>query len=441
MARLWMAIEGKKKAWNLPDRPVVLGGGEGAQIRLDLAGLAARHCRLEPCPGGWRVLLLAGGDDLLLNGRAVKEGNLRHGDVVTLGGADLHFESEEQGVLQAVESPLASASRAAAPPSSSRRASAAPPRRGGGRSREREEPEERPRRGRGRSRQGEGLPGWAIVVLGLGGAALAVFLFLKVLGGTLTDVNLIIEQAEAHLRDGRLEDAKELIEKTKAKASPQEVARLEKMLADIEVRMEASRRENMIRGEFEMLKKFEDSSPVRSQRKGHVVYELLYRLDEFRRDNPNLPADIDKTIKDWENRYAGIVDMKAEPDVSWVTPLIRGPIGRSQHYKRPDLALKRMADLKLRFRSAVMQDHLAKLEEELTHIVNTYGRREVELTEEMIARGESHFPKLNEQLRDLRWMILTVGAPEWQEKGKAALAKLLAHRDKLRRIRDGEPVQ
>lgn len=246
-----------------------------------------------------------------------------------------------------------------------------------------------------------------------------------------------LARAEAFAGQDRLADALELLEKTRGKLFLEGRERLELPIAALRLRIENARRESVLRGEFEILKKFEEFAPIRQQRLAHMVFEFLYRVGEFRRDNPLLPADIEAALKEWEAVYSGVVDMNSEPDPGWVTPLIRGPIGRSQHYKRPDIALKRMADLKLRYRGAAMQEHLAQLEEELMRIVNLFGRREVELAEEMIARGDSHLPRLNEQLRDLRWMIDTVGLPEWQQKGKAALEKLLAHRDAVRRKQAG----
>jgi len=72
------------------------------------------------------------------------------------------------------------------------------------------------------------------------------------------------------------------------------------------------------------------------------------------------------------------------------------------------------------------------------HYANVFGKREVDDSEAMVRNNVRHPPQINEQLKNLRWMIDHVGLPEWVEKGREALKKLEDHRDRVRREERGQ---
>lgn len=69
------------RSLGLASSPVV-GSGPEAEIRLDDAALAARHARLELWPNAVVLRELESGEGARVNGQAVRNGELRHGDQI-----------------------------------------------------------------------------------------------------------------------------------------------------------------------------------------------------------------------------------------------------------------------------------------------------------------------------------------------------------------------
>jgi pSer/pThr/pTyr-binding forkhead associated (FHA) protein len=102
-ARL-LALNGplRGRAYDLGEAPVTLGRGADCEISIDLASISRRHaqflCRGDVC----FVRDLGSRNGIIVNGRAVREAQLRHGDVVTVGEIEMQFEAAPAGAVPAV---------------------------------------------------------------------------------------------------------------------------------------------------------------------------------------------------------------------------------------------------------------------------------------------------------------------------------------------------
>lgn len=74
----------------LEERPLVVGSGDGADLRLSEAGVAPQHLRIEPDPeGGHRLVDLGTEGGTRINGRDVAQARLSIGDRIEIGAAVL----------------------------------------------------------------------------------------------------------------------------------------------------------------------------------------------------------------------------------------------------------------------------------------------------------------------------------------------------------------
>ena len=70
----------------------VAGRDASAEVRLQDTAASRRHFRVELAGEGWRVVDLGSRNQTLLNGAAVREAALRHGDLIRAGDTELRFE-------------------------------------------------------------------------------------------------------------------------------------------------------------------------------------------------------------------------------------------------------------------------------------------------------------------------------------------------------------
>lgn len=73
----------------LEDRSLLLGSGEDVDLRLQEAGVSARHARIEPIAGGFKIVDLDSAEGTLVNGESVAQWRLQLGDRIELGRAVL----------------------------------------------------------------------------------------------------------------------------------------------------------------------------------------------------------------------------------------------------------------------------------------------------------------------------------------------------------------
>lgn len=91
---MWLTEGGARGVFELRGVPrLVIGHGNGADIRLDAPTVAPRHAALTFFEGEYTLTDLGGsGHGVHLNGVKVHAATLRDGDVVQLAGAVLTFE-------------------------------------------------------------------------------------------------------------------------------------------------------------------------------------------------------------------------------------------------------------------------------------------------------------------------------------------------------------
>ncbi len=450
MARVWIALEGKKKVWKLPEAPVYVGSGEGAQIRLDDPGAAGRHCRIEKTPDGWKVSLLSEDAPILVNGKPAAEHYLAQGDVIKVGNTEIHFELLEGApaakAAPTVEPAAGGAGRrapsgrrtSAGGRASSRRASSGSGRssRGAGRRRAVEDEEERPRRGR-RYRQTQGLPGWATALLALAGTAVVVVVILMAIRSTNPQADVTREAIRQAVNGGDFDGARKKLREAVGILDPQEIARLRdevnKAEREDQQRVKLARMENDFRVHIQ---KFEQSRAVRVQKLPYRVFDLMIRCKLFLQDYPNSPyADQVRRIME---KYRGVVDMD-HPDFTWIVSMVRYPYEKSQHHKRFDRSFRLIEYVKQHYPQFNNPEQMGKLEAETLKFANMYGDHEVNrfVYKEIIQKGEKSIPAINDEIKDLDWMIKHVGLAEWQRRGKQAMKDLLEYRAKVARELQG----
>jgi pSer/pThr/pTyr-binding forkhead associated (FHA) protein len=73
---------------NKPD--MLVGRHSSVDVRLSLADVSRRHCRLQFADGAWRVLDLNSLNGVYVNGERLQEATLFHGDRLRIGS--LTFE-------------------------------------------------------------------------------------------------------------------------------------------------------------------------------------------------------------------------------------------------------------------------------------------------------------------------------------------------------------
>ena len=75
----------------LGDRPVVIGRGKEADIRIEDASVSRKHAEIQPRGGGWRILDLGSRSGTLLNGVPIESAALVPGTQIQLGKTELLF--------------------------------------------------------------------------------------------------------------------------------------------------------------------------------------------------------------------------------------------------------------------------------------------------------------------------------------------------------------
>ena len=444
VARVWIAVDGKKKVWKLPETPVYIGSGENVQIRLDDPGVAGRHCRIEKTAEGWKVSLLAEDSPILVNGNPVAEHYLAQGDVIKVGGTEIHFELMDAPA----SAPAAKSGASRSGSSSSRRSSPAGRSRAGasgGRSSSRgrrrssravEEQEERPARGR-YSRKSQGLPSWVTLLLGVVGAAVVILVAIKAVQSTNPSAKLVEDSVLQFLADGDFDKANEKLDAARGILSEEKIAELRNRIEEQRKKDQERQKRAMMENEFRVyIKRFEESKVVRVQKKPHRVFDLMIRCELYLKDHPDSPhADEVRRIME---KYRGVVDMD-NPDFKWIVSMIRYPYEKSRQHKRFDRSLRLLQLVKARYPQFNNPEQMGRLEAETLRFANMYGRKEVEefVYKKIIQAGETSIPVINQEIKDLDWMIKHVGLPEWQEKGKRAMKDLLEYRDKVARKLSG----
>ncbi len=123
-ARIVIELAGQAFESDLPDRPVVVGRGEGTDLRLLDDDIGLTQCRIEALGDGRHVVRdLASGRPTRVNGLEVQQVSLADGDVVEVGTARITYRA-------AVETPAAGSDRAEPAPAAAPRGALreAPPR-------------------------------------------------------------------------------------------------------------------------------------------------------------------------------------------------------------------------------------------------------------------------------------------------------------------------
>ncbi len=443
MARVWIAVDGKKKAWKLPGAPVYVGSGEGAQIRLDDPGVAGRHCRIEKTAEGWKVSLLSEDAPILVNGSPAAEHYLAQGDVIKIGDTEIHFELLD--VAPAAKAAPKAASRGGSAGRVSARGSAGSRRPAGGRRSSRgpgrrgaeEEDGARPRRGR-RYRQSQGLPGWATALLALAGTGVVVAVILMAVLSTNPKADLTRSAIQQAMREGDFDGARKKLREAVGILDPQEIDQLKSQVDKAEredrKRVQLARMENDFRVHIQ---KFEASRAVRVQKLPYRVFDLMVRCELFLKDYPNSPyADDVRRIME---KYKGVVDMD-HPDFTWIVSMVRYPYEKSQNHKRFDRSFRLIEYVKARYPQFNNSEQMGKLEAETLKFANMFGEREINkfVYQEIINKGVTSIPAINDEIKDLDWMIKHVGLPQWQKRGEQAMKDLLEYRAKVARQLEGK---
>ena len=413
MARLWIAIEGKKKVWKIPASGVVIGGA-GAQLKLQDPAVADQHCKLEPAGDGWRVKLLDEEAMMLVGGESVAEADLSPGDVITIGDTEIHFEEEAPAPASPPPRPAAGRS-------------------GGGRSR-RGRPAadlgDNTRVGsarRDRYRKQQSLPGWATGVIAIG-VVLAVVIFgYLALSGLPSDVKATLEGALAAARSGDFDKAYAKLDKVKDRA-PRKIWDEYKAMIDKEkLEWETKNRALFIQSMFDArVKKYSESGPVLT-RKPINVFQLLIRCEVFQKNYPDSKwaAEAAKIAAN----YRGVVDMN-NPDPSWLVTAVHDPYYKSQHHKKFYLSFQMIDFLRQRYGS----QHGALLDDLYAQTLNferMWAEREFKDAAALIDKKSDNIPLINEQIKNLNLVKKYAGHQEWKDKAEDARAALQKHKETL----------
>jgi predicted component of type VI protein secretion system len=88
-----LVYEGSEGAQRFPvgREPLLVGRGTTADVRVGDLSMSARHCRIEPTDGGWKVVDLGSRNGTFVNDVLVQQRRLQDGDVVRLGRAVFRF--------------------------------------------------------------------------------------------------------------------------------------------------------------------------------------------------------------------------------------------------------------------------------------------------------------------------------------------------------------
>lgn len=73
---------------------MVIGRSRDCDITIEDPNVSREHAELRPAGDGWRLVDLGSTNGVKVNRRRVEQADLAHGDRVTIGVTDLHFELE-----------------------------------------------------------------------------------------------------------------------------------------------------------------------------------------------------------------------------------------------------------------------------------------------------------------------------------------------------------
>jgi hypothetical protein len=89
---LAMSAGQSPEPFKLGDRPVLIGRGELADLRLESRFISRHHALVLPGPGGFWIIDLKSTNGTLVNSRSIRHCRLRHGDVISVGNHRIRFE-------------------------------------------------------------------------------------------------------------------------------------------------------------------------------------------------------------------------------------------------------------------------------------------------------------------------------------------------------------
>jgi sigma-B regulation protein RsbU (phosphoserine phosphatase) len=104
MARLVAILDESRRAFELEDRPMVVGRSETCDVRLASPEVSRQHCRLVPVGGGaWELHDMGSQNGTRVNGRRIAKHPLTDGDRIEFGKLIVLFEtSAHQGLEDAL---------------------------------------------------------------------------------------------------------------------------------------------------------------------------------------------------------------------------------------------------------------------------------------------------------------------------------------------------
>ncbi len=98
---LLLDAAGGPTKYALTDGPLVLGRAADAGIRIDDRSLSNHHCRLEPVPGGWKVVDLQSRNGTFVNDVLVAQRRLEDGDLLRTGRLAFRYVATDEPVEEA----------------------------------------------------------------------------------------------------------------------------------------------------------------------------------------------------------------------------------------------------------------------------------------------------------------------------------------------------
>lgn len=95
--RAWLRLLGTLAAIEI-DRPLVLGRGPTADVRLPLSTVSRRHAIVLPDGETYRIIDLGSRNGVYVNERPIADEKLEHGDILRISAYELAFTLEEPSV-------------------------------------------------------------------------------------------------------------------------------------------------------------------------------------------------------------------------------------------------------------------------------------------------------------------------------------------------------
>ncbi|HED66866.1 MAG TPA: hypothetical protein ENJ09_15090 [Planctomycetes bacterium] len=320
MTKLILEHEGKQRSFRIGEGHITVGSGAEAKLRIASGDVAEIHCEIEVSRGAVRLTPRPGVVPVRIGKEEVRGSRvLAEGERVQIGDAYLWVAAEE------TETPP--------PDEPSRKAGP----RGARTAREVGRPRSRARNRsvvhRSRPRVKRGLPAWAIVLLVLGGAGVAILVIKRGFEASAEEgggpVWATLAAVREQLDAGSLDTAELKLNRIPASAdvTPEERQRIEALRSEIadRRRVAADMVANLAGNQFleTTLKQYEerylsgDPDPAK-------VRLFLLRCAEFRRRWPTHPEL--SWVERQERRLKPLVDLAAPPDwaaVQWEVKWIR----------------------------------------------------------------------------------------------------------------------